>query len=302
MAMLLTIIKFEKDNELIVIWSSGLNKIYIVNLIFRISLIIMFLQLIFTSTINPTLLNLSRSVLKNSELQFVPSLLKEKQFNDTIRGLTIFVEKKDENQIYKNIFIQDDGQVLSNIGSASTIFAKSGYITDDEKHLILYNGSIQKINTDGKINIFKFKKTILNLYGLSTKSISQPKIQETSTIKILSCISYKYTNLHNCEQNKKSFMDNKIEINKRFGSPIFIPLLSLVCSFLLSSRRDTKNYIYNKYIYFFVGFVILAFAEIIVRYSGISWTHTTIYYLFPLGMIPLFYFTLIRKFKYENLF
>ena len=103
-ATVLTIIKFEKDNELIVVWTSGLNKIYIVNLILRISLIIMFLQLFFTSIINPTLLNLSRSVLKNSELQFIPSLLKEKQFNDTVEGLTIFVEKKDENGIYENIF------------------------------------------------------------------------------------------------------------------------------------------------------------------------------------------------------
>jgi len=97
-------------------------------------------------------------------------------------------------------------------------------------------------------------------------------------------------------------MDNRIEINKRFGMPIFIPLLSLVCSFLLSSRRDKKTYSYNKYIYFAIGFTILALAEIIVRYSGISWTHTFFYYLFPLGMIPLFYFILIRKFKYENLF
>ena len=76
-ATVLTIIKFEKDNELIVVWTSGLNKIYIVNLILRISLIIMFLQLFLTSIINPTLLNFSRSVLKNSELQFIPSLLKK---------------------------------------------------------------------------------------------------------------------------------------------------------------------------------------------------------------------------------
>jgi hypothetical protein len=44
----------------------------------------MFLQLIFTTVLNPTLLNLSRTVIKNSQLQFIPSLLKEKQFNDTI--------------------------------------------------------------------------------------------------------------------------------------------------------------------------------------------------------------------------
>ena len=52
----------------------------------------------------------------------------------------------------------------------------------------------------------------------------------------------------------------------------------------------------------FIGFILLAAAEITVRYSGISWTYTAIYYLIPIGMIPLFYFVLIRKFKYKNLY
>ena len=34
-ATIMTILKFEKDNELIIFWTSGLNKIYIVNLILR---------------------------------------------------------------------------------------------------------------------------------------------------------------------------------------------------------------------------------------------------------------------------
>ena len=93
-AIILTILKFEKDNELLVLWTFGLNKIHLVNLIFRISILIMFLQLLLTSVFNPTLLNFSRTLLKNSELQFIPSLLKEKQFNDAVEGLTIFVEKK----------------------------------------------------------------------------------------------------------------------------------------------------------------------------------------------------------------
>ena len=108
--------------------------------------------------------------------------------------------------------------------------------------------------------------------------------------------------MHNCNRSKKAFMDTKIEINKRFGMPIFIPLIALVCAFLLSSRKDKKTYNYNKYIYFFINFIILTLSEIGVRYSGISWSHTFIYYLFPLGMFPLFYFALIRKFRYENLF
>ena len=102
-ATVLTISKLEKDNELMVLWMSGLNKIRIVNFLFNISLLIMFLQLLFTTTINPKLLNLSRSLLKNSELQFIPSLLKEKQFNDTVEGLTVFVGEKDDNQKSKTV-------------------------------------------------------------------------------------------------------------------------------------------------------------------------------------------------------
>jgi len=302
-AIILTIIKFERDNELIVLWTSGLNKIHVVNLIFRISVLVMLLQLLLTNIFNPTLLNFSRALLKNSQLQFIPSLLKEKQFNDAVEGLTIFIEKKDENQIYKNIFIRDDGKVLSKIAgsSSSTIFAKSGHMSEDEKNLILYNGNIQKLNDDGDVNIIQFQKTTLNLSGISTKSISEPKMQETPTMQILRCLTQNNTARHNCDDSKKSMMDTKIEINKRFGMPIYIPLISLISCFLLTSRKDKKMFYLNKYIYFFVGVLILILAEIIVRYSGISWNHTIIYYLLPIGTAPLFYLALIRAFKYENL-
>jgi len=42
-------------------------------------------------------------------------------------------------------------------------------------------------------------------------------------------------------------------------------------------------------------------SEITVRYSGISFNHTAIYYLIPIGLIPVVYFSLIRTFKYEYL-
>jgi len=302
-ATILTIIKLEKDNELIALWTSGLNKINIVNHLVRISFLIMFLQLILTTTLNPTLLNLSRSLIKNSELKFVSSMFMEKKFNDTVEGLTIFVDKKTDKNTYKNIFIRDESTVLSSIGTkSSTIFAKSGYISEDRDQLILLNGNIQKLERGGDIKIIKFEKTALNLLGISTKSISKPKIQETSTIKILKCIQGKNVNMHNCNPTKKTMINTKIEINKRLGMPLFIPLIALVCCFLLGSRKDKKIYNFNKYIYSFVGISILTLAEITVRYSGLSWNHTVIYYLIPIGMIPLFYFTLKRKFKYENLY
>ena len=301
-ASILTILKMEKDNELIILWTSGLNKIYIVNLIFKISILIVILQMLMSIIINPETLNYSRKLLKDSELQFASSLLKEKEFNDAVEGLTIFVGNKKANNIYENIFIRDDGRVLTQVaGNASTIFAKSGYISDDEKNLVLLNGNIQKQEENQNISIINFQKTFINLSGLSTKTISEPKIQETSTIDIISCLSGNSIFMHNCDGSKKFYRDIKIELNKRFGMPFYIPLLGFITCFLLSSKRDKKNYYSYKYIYFIIGFIILVTSEITVRYSGISLNHTILYYMVPIISLPFIYLLLIRIFKYENL-
>ena len=141
----------------------------------------------------------------------------------------------------------------------------------------------------------------MNLSGLSTKSISEPKIQETSTIVILKCVLGTGLFNRNCTASQESLKENKIEINKRFGMPFFIPLISLITCFLLSSRRDKKSFVYKRYIYFFIGFIILICSEIAVRYSGNSLNHTAFYYLLPIALLPFIYLFLIRSFKYENL-
>jgi len=229
--------------------------------------------------------------------------MKEKRFNDSVEDLTVFVEKKIQNGKYKNIFIRDEGKILpGDETQSSTIFARYGSLSENEKSLTLFDGNIQKLNSSGDINIVKFEKTVLSFSALTTKSVREPKIQETSTFKIFSCMkNINKINTHNCGKSKKSLMDNKIEFNKRFGMPVYIPLISLICSFLLTSRKDKKIYSYNKFIYFSICFVVLLLSEILVRYSGISWNHSLIYYSIPITLIPLFYLGLIKKFKYENL-
>ena len=307
-ASILTILKFEKDNELIILWTSGLNKIHIVNLMLRISLMMMLIQLMLTSVLNPQILNISRSLLKNSELQFISSLLKEKEFNDTVKGLTIFVDKKLDDGTFKNIFIRDDGNIVTNISNGpSTIYAKSGYIEKNESVLILVDGNMQKTETNKDISIVKFKKTALDLSGLSTKTTSEPKIQETPTRRIIKCLNkenlYKFNCLvdsNNIELEDQFIRQHIIEINKRFGMPLFIPLIGIVSCFLLSRKREQSENFFRKNLYFIIGFVILISSEIAVRYSRNSFNYALIYYGIPTVLIPLIYLYLIRVFKYEN--
>ena len=212
------------------------------------------------------------------------------------------LKKKNDDGVFENIFIRDEGRVLTKIGSlSSTIIAKSGYLSNEEKNLVLLNGNIQKINPDGNVNVVKFEKTVFPLSGISTKSISAPKLQETSTLQIINCMRGNYFNSHNCKGDKKNQRDTKIEVNKRFGLPAFIPLIALICCFLLSTRKDSKLSGLRKYIYGLISVIILTGSEVVVRYSGISWGFTGIFYILPLTTLPIIYFFLIRTFKYENI-
>jgi len=167
--------------------------------------------------------------------------------------------------------------------------------------LFLIEGSIHKKSKDGDTSIVKFEKTMINLSNLTTKTTTEPKIQETSTLNIIRCFDEKNKYMHNCNMNEEYQKDLRIEINKRFGMPFYVPLISLIICFLLSSRRDKKISSYNKFIYFIIGLFILITAEITVRYSGYSFKHTAMYYLIPICMFPLTYLLLLRVFKYENL-
>ena len=320
----LTIIKLEKDNELIVFWTSGLSKMKVVNFIFFISVIVMLFQLIMANTISPTSLNLSRAVLKNSSLEFFPTLIREKQFNDTVEDVTFFVEKKSADGSFENIFIRDHNKILSDTNQkSSTIFAKSGFIRQNEnsRHLVLYDGTIQKEKVSGKINFLKFDKTVLNIKDLAGKTITQPKIQEDSSLRLLIC-SYGYNifssipiekfksysfkkflkrevvkNDHNCKIGNK---DTLIELNRRFGMPLYIPVLGLIGSFLLTTRHQNKTFDFFKFIFFFLGFIILILAEISIRYSSID-HYKLLYYLIPFLFMPIIYFILLKNFKHEGL-
>jgi lipopolysaccharide export system permease protein len=313
LALILSILKFDSENELIVLWTSGLNKIKIINFFLKIALIVTLIQLFLAAFINPNVLNYSRSLIKASNLNLISSIIKTNEFNDAIEGLTIYVEEKNELGIMKNIFIRDDSHKLSTIENQEktdnlTIFAEKGRLNSKTKNsLILENGVIHSENRSNEIQIIKFKKTELIFNDLKTKSIIYPKVQETPSKILLNCFFKKTTHSllkghHDLKcHSEEQRIEVLAEINRRFGMSLYIPLLSLLSSFLLISREENKFKSWYKYFYFGLAFTILITAEILVRYSGKSLTHGFFYYLLPLLCIPVVYIELIRRFYYENL-
>ena len=313
-SLLTTILQFEKNNELLVFWTSGLNKIRLVNLAFKISILITLFQLLLSLTISPSSLNFARSILKSSSITLFPSLVKEKKFNDTVKGLTVFVEKKKPNGEMLNVFLRDD---TSSNAKSKTIIAKKGHIItkgvmpfvkvgvlSEQNFLVLFDGVIHTEKMNNKINFLNFYKTEINLSYFDSKTTTYPKIQENNTLSLLNCIKPfldegKTTLLE--FQCRARIDDITAELNRRFGMPLYIPIISIIICYLLSSRKESKYYFFQKYIVFITAFTILVFAEIMVRYSGNSALSSIIYYSLPPLLILLNYLNLIRIFKFENL-
>ena len=302
-SLLVTILQFEKNNELLILWTSGLNKIKIVNLAFKISILITLFQFFLSLVVSHSSLNLGRSILKSSSVSLFPSLVKEKKFNDTVKGLTVFVEKKKSSGEMLNIFLRDDTLIAD---QSKTIIAKKGYIVkrNGQNILALYDGTIQTEKKNNKINFLNFDNTEINLSSFSTKTTTYPKIQERNTLSLLNCIK---PFLDESKTSLKEFQcreridDVSAEINRRLGMPLYIPFVSIIICYLLSSTKEKKFYIFRKYIVFIAAFTVLVFAEIMVRYSGQATLNLIIYYSLPPILILLNYLNLIRIFKFENL-
>ena len=306
-ALVLAILKFENENELIILWTAGLNKMKVVNFFLKVSLLVTLLQLFFATVINPYILNYSRSLIKSSNLDFISSMVKTNQFNDTVPGLTVFVEEKNDDGSMKNIFIRDESSILKSIENPNstdnvTIIAKKGRVINPSSPvLVLRDGIIQSQRIDRDIQTIKFKKTMLKLDNIQTRSIVQTKIQETPSKTLIECYFNKENKeILNCPRDHKK-NDVLSEINRRFGMPLYIPVITLIICFLLNQREENRFKNYYKYIYTVFAFIILVVAEILVKYSGKSFSNSLIYYSAPFLMATLIYFEIIRNFLYENL-
>ena len=304
LSLIIFIIKKIQEKEFTILWTAGIKKLTLVNIFFVVSIFILFLYLIFSTFITPMALQKSRSLLNKENFDSFLPTVRVQQFSDSFKGFTFFVEKKKDNKI-ENVFIHDESNVLKNLTSdqsdknSTTIVAENGII-QERKKLILFNGQIistQKKNL--KNSIIKFEQLNINLENLSTSTIKNPKLQETPTHDLLQCVFQSYQeNILNCKKSAEK--EIKTILNRRFVLPFYIPIISLLCSFLMIRTEEKKNYFLNKYTIFSLSFLILLYSELIVRYTGISKIINMLFIVSPLILIPTIYLLLIYKFSTES--
>ena len=309
LSLMIFIAKQIQEKEFIILWTSGVKKLKIVNLFFFISIFILIFYLIFSTLITPLALNESRTIIRQNNFNSILPTIRTQQFSDSFKGFTFIVEKKLKNKI-ENVFIHDKSNTLKNLtsggegGSSTTISAKNGLV--EEKKMVLFNGEIISSKKDNSKNeIIKFEQLNIDLESLQTGTITQPKLQETSTLKLLQCMNDLINQPINkdvgyCKENARKEITTVL--NRRILLPLYIPIIALLCSFLLIKTQKKKNFFLNKYSIFILSFLILLYAELIVRYTGISKIISILFAISPMVLIPVIYMSLIFKLSKESIY
>ena len=282
--------KYELNNELIIFWNFGINKFQFINFFFKFSILLAIIQILLVSVIVPKAQDTARSFIRSSSVNSIENFIKEKKFNDTIKGLTIYTDIKDKNGNLENIYLKRNNQIT---------YAKKGKLIkrNNIQILELYEG--ETINTnESRITNFKFSKSDFNFQNLETNTTTYIKTQEVSTLKLIKCflklenltlfnIEYKDIIVENCQLNN---LDNVIkELYKRLIIPFYLPTLMLILLFLTLRSKESINYFRYKVIIFLLGMIALISSEMTLKFIETDIIENIKMIIIPLIMIIFLY-------------
>ena len=296
--------KFEYNNELLILWNFGVNKIELINFIFRFSLILMIVQIIFSSLIIPKSQDLARSFLRSSTVNFFGNFIKPQRFNDTIKDVTIYSERKDNEGNLFNLYLKK--QIDQN--NFQITYAKKGVFKEFNNIpvLVLFDGATITGKND-EITNFSFSKSDFPLNNFSSNATTYKKTQELSSFKLLKCLQLLNSKkkvgekkIKNC--SKENLRNIYKELYKRFLIPFYIPFLVLIPFLLILSSKESSNYSKLKIITFLIGLFFIIFSETTVKIiSNIYFKNLSIS-LIPFFLLIFLYLLFFKKthFKHSN--
>ena len=264
------ITRYEQNNELIIFWNFGVKKIELINFFLKFSIILTIFQILLTSIAVPKTLEIGRSLIKTSEVNFIDNFIKPKKFNDIIKDLTIYSENKDKDGNFTNIYLK------KKLGpnEFEVTFAKKGTIKKkgNVEILSLSNGENLSFKNE-KITNISFQESNFNLKRLKTNTTTYIKVQENSIFDLFSCYNNLIKNdlpkIKNSKLTNCSF-ENLInifrEFYKRLIIPFFIPVLILIASYLIISSKENLDYFKKRIYIFLFGMFMIIFSETSLRF------------------------------------
>ena len=301
-----TLIKYEEQNQTLIFWTNGISKMTFMHVIMLFSIFFVVLNFFFSLYIVPMSQDKARSFIRDSNVDYLPLLVKPKKFIDTVERLTIYTEKKYQNTL-ENIIIKDSFSKTK----SKIIYAKKGYFTENGKDnfLILQSGKILNIN-EGKTNSFDFNETQVNLSNYTSKTTKTPKIQEINTQSLFNCLFKNEIKKNITKENNFKFVCkkdlqfmNKIsqELLSRIFKPLYIPLLALISGFLLIKSKNSQGFSNYKFKIFTSAVIIISVSEISTKFYSANIFESFLIIMIPFILFFMCYLFFKNKIKMRTL-
>lgn len=285
--------KYEKNNELLIFWNHGISQLQIINFFLKASFALMIIQILLLTFLVPKTQDMARSILRNSNINFYDNFLKPKKFNDVIKNVTMYTEKKKADGSLENIYIKK----FSNVNEFEILLARTGVIKNknNKQVLTLFNGQNIK-SKNNNIDSFTFSEFDFNLSSLQSNTTTYKKTQENSSISLISCFrnlnsddkkNNQILKIENCSIQNLSGISQ--ELYKRMIIPLYIPTLVLAVLILIIISRGNLNYLKLKSLIFLLGIFIIVFSEMSLRFIVEDLNINLKIILIPIMTLIIFY-------------
>ena len=266
--LIIAFIKFDKDKEIIAIFSLGLSIKEILKPFFLISIIAIFLYLFLNLFFSPYIYDKYKQ--KEFDLRNSINLdnINISNFIQLDENLILDFSKKED--VFEDVFIRFIGE------NENIVFAKKARIIKEPKKFIFNLSEGFKLSfMNNKIEKLEFENYKLNF---PLKNENNYNNYDKNTLTLFNLIKYK---------------DYKSMIERMFDTLI---LLTVIIFFYFNNIKDNKFSINHIFIYLFFSILIIIFQNII---KNLDFSLQFSFLLNIINFSIIYLFMLINKFKFK---
>lgn len=278
-AVLFVYHRMAKESELMILPATGLSPLRVARPALLLSFTVALILLLFSLWISPAThagMQHFRQVIK---AQYSDLLFREGVFNAIRPGLTVFIREKEESGLLRGLMIHDQQKENE---PPVTILAESGELmmNDTGYQVVVYNGTRQQAGREGTLNRLDFQRYVLEIPE-GGRDVRQ-RWAEPDERTIGELLRPDIENNRDIE-NLREF---RIEIHKRFLSPLLAPSMAAICLvFLLLGpyrREGPRRRLFAAVVSCFVmlGIYLASYNE--ARQSNLAWILMYVTILVPL--------------------
>jgi len=274
---LVALTRMQGEHEFTAAYASGMSLMRIAYPILRIAIYFTLISLLVNLFIQPLTNRAMRQELFNVKNDLISSLVKEGDFSTSASGLTIYVQRIDQNGLLRQIFIRTDEPD----GKDQTFAAREGRIKkiDGSSILIMRNGSNQQLSGKGVLDHLTWDEYSFDITSYFTSDdYLQYKEGDRYMHELAFPVRYDY--------EKMAWQKYYAEANARIANPLYnLAFVMLAIVSVLGGRFSRNGYARRIAIAAAAAAATRIFGVVVETASASAWIINILQYVVP--MIPI---------------